>query len=232
MNYEKDSNQVISHYLNDCPLKKFSLEEERKLLTLAKNNDSQARETLILNNIRLVISIAKKYVTDKDVLDDLIQEGCIGIMKAIEKFDLSSPYRFSTYEVFWVKAYISRYVCQNDIIKRPIQVKYIQMQYWKLQQKNPDIELAEAAKQLQVSEKRLKNILDTCFEMELFENLTENNQEQNVINLEQAQSPEIKYLGLERRLQILNLLKKQVFLKNVFKFYCFVMELGSFLLKH
>lgn len=83
-------------------------EEEKFIIYKAKNGDEKARQKLIEHNLRLVVSIAKRYV--KMGLDflDLIQEGNVGLIKAFDKFDLSKDYAFSTYATWWIRHQITR----------------------------------------------------------------------------------------------------------------------------
>ena len=89
-------------------------DEEVAALARAKDaGDEGARQKLIESNLRLVIAFAKHYLWSGLPLDDLIQEGCIGLMRAVEKYDHSLGYRFSTYVVWWIRQAISRAVLQQ-----------------------------------------------------------------------------------------------------------------------
>lgn len=88
-------------------ISKYSLltaEEEKELLLRYKNNgDRKAYDLLINSNLRLVVSVAKAYQNRGIELLDLIQEGTIGLMKAIDKFDISKDFRLSTYAIWWIR---------------------------------------------------------------------------------------------------------------------------------
>ena len=103
---------LISLYLND--IKKYELltkEEEYELLRkIREDKDEDARHLLILSNLRLVISVAKKSMGNGLLLIDLISEGNIGLIKAINKFDYEKGHRFSTYAVWWIKQSIKKAV--------------------------------------------------------------------------------------------------------------------------
>jgi RNA polymerase primary sigma factor len=88
-------------------------EEEIDLSKRAKSGDEKARQRLIQKNLRLVISVAKKYRGTGLPFEDLIQEGNIGLMKAVEKFDPDRGWRFSTYATWWVRQAVQRAVADK-----------------------------------------------------------------------------------------------------------------------
>jgi RNA polymerase primary sigma factor len=85
-------------------------EQEYELARRFKKGDEQARQTLALSNLPFVVAVAKKFANRGASLDDLIQEGNVGLMKAIEHFDPKKNVRFATYAVWWIRAYITRYL--------------------------------------------------------------------------------------------------------------------------
>lgn len=100
---------AINQYLKE--IRQFPLlnaEEERELLNRIQRGDMQAKERLVESNLRLVVSIAKKYQNNGLSLMDLIQEANIGLLTAIDKFEPERGYRFSTYASWWIKQTISR----------------------------------------------------------------------------------------------------------------------------
>jgi len=112
----------IKAYLKDVrniPL--LTAQEEKDLARKIRKGDKQAREKMIKSNLRLVISIAKRYVNLGVALSDLIEEGNIGLMKSVEKFDPDRGFRFSTYSAWWIKQGISRAIIdQGKMIRVPV----------------------------------------------------------------------------------------------------------------
>lgn len=109
--------------------------------------DQYARELLIEGNLKLVLSILKKYMNRSDNLDDLFQIGCIGLMKAIDNFDLSYEVKFSTYAVPMIEGEIKRYLRDNTSLRvsrslKDIAYKSLKYQddYLKTHGRNPDYE--------------------------------------------------------------------------------------------
>ena len=109
-------NNVIEYSRRAAVLSK---EEEYKLITAWRDNRDQVALQKILNSyLRLAVSFAKKYANYGLPLDDLIHEGVLGIMRALEKFDISRDFRLSTYSSWWIRASIQDYILKNWSIVR------------------------------------------------------------------------------------------------------------------
>ena len=114
----------IKVYLNEISqYNLLSKEDEVRYAKAAANGSQEAKNALINHNLRLVVSIAKKYMGRGLTLSDLIQEGNFGLIKATEKYDVDKGFRFSTYATYWIKQSISRAVMdQTRNIRIPIHV--------------------------------------------------------------------------------------------------------------
>ena len=115
-------NDPVRMYLKEIgKISLLSLEEETKLSERIVNGDEEAKNILAESNLRLVVSIAKRYVGRGMLFLDLIQEGNIGLMKAVEKFDSNKVYKFSTYATWWIRQAITRAIAdQARTIRVPV----------------------------------------------------------------------------------------------------------------
>jgi len=115
-----DSVKVYLQQIGKIPLLSYD-EEMAVAKEIKENNSRKAKETLISSNLRLVVSIAKKYIGRGLSFLDLIQEGNMGLMKAAEKFDYTKGYKFSTYATWWIQQSITRGIADKSrIIRLPV----------------------------------------------------------------------------------------------------------------
>ena len=142
----------------------LSFEEEAKLAERILQNDEEAREQLCQANLRLVVSIAKKYVGRGMLFLDLIQEGNMGLIKAVEKFDYTKGYKFSTYATWWIRQAITRAIAdQARTIRIPVHMvetinKLIRTSRHLLQQLGREPSPEEIAKELDMSVEKVMEI--------------------------------------------------------------------------
>ena len=110
-------NKVEICGVNTSKLKVLNEKEKIALLKKAQAGDKQAREELINGNLRLVLSVIQRFTNRGENLDDLFQVGCIGLIKAIDNFDISQDVRFSTYGVPMIIGEIRRYLRDNNSVR-------------------------------------------------------------------------------------------------------------------
>lgn len=107
---------AVKIYMNSMEPDLLTIEEEKELSDAARNGDTDARNKLVSHNLRLVISIAKKYTRLTRSLEflDIIQAGNLGLIKSIDKYDPDLGYRFSTYASWWIRQSIIRTIADED----------------------------------------------------------------------------------------------------------------------
>src|SRR5438105_4829788 len=110
----RNEGEGISHYLRTLGgHRQLTREDEYELSARAHKGDADARRILAECNLPFVVAVARKFQNRGARLDDLVQEGNVGLMKAIEHFDPKKNVRFATYAVWWIRAYITRYLKDN-----------------------------------------------------------------------------------------------------------------------
>lgn len=110
--FTDDAVKTFLSAIGKIPL--LTAEDEKNLSKRAKEGDDKAYDKLVTANLRLVVSVAKKYIGRGMDLDDLIQSGCLGLMTAARKFDSDKGFRFSTYATWWIRQTITRAISDTS----------------------------------------------------------------------------------------------------------------------
>ena len=166
---ENESLDSVNEYFRHLGkiTKEMDREETARLWKLAKEGDQDAKNQIMEMNLRLVIPTAKRFLRPGMELMDLIEEGNLGLLQAIDKFEPEKGYRFSTYAVYWIEQYIRKYIEeQSGSIKIPSHA-WGNLKKWfrawnELKESNGrDPSLNEMAKELNLSARQVKSIMDT-----------------------------------------------------------------------
>jgi RNA polymerase primary sigma factor len=162
-----DDENVLSMYLkeiNQIPL--LTREEEDKYARAAAKDDQYAKDMLVKSNLRFVVNVAKKYQNQGLPLTDLISEGNIGLMNAIERFDVEKGYHFISYAVWWIRQAILKAICEKSrMIRLPLnranELVQIEKARKELQSgKAEDPELKEIARAVNMDESHVLDLIN------------------------------------------------------------------------
>lgn len=168
-------NKVEICGVNTAKLPVISAKKMRELFVVLQNGDLTAREKLIHGNLRLVLSVIQRFNNRGEYVDDLFQVGCIGLMKAIDNFDLAQNVKFSTYAVPMIIGEIRRYLRDNNPIRvsrsmRDIAYKALQVREALVNKYSREPTINEIAKELNLKREEIIFALDAIQEpISLFE---------------------------------------------------------------
>ncbi len=162
-------NKVEICGVNTAKLPVLSAEEKKALFDRILKGDEKAREEFINGNLRLVLSVIQRFNNRGEMVDDLFQVGCIGLIKAIDNFDITQDVQFSTYAVPMIIGEIRRYLRDNNAIRvsrslRDMAYKALQVRERLFGQNNKEPSVSEIAKELGVEREELVMALDSIQE--------------------------------------------------------------------
>jgi RNA polymerase primary sigma factor len=160
------SDEPITIYLREIQKTKLlTAAEERELAARVAQGDRGAREKMIVSNLRLVVNIAKRYMNRGLPFLDLIEEGNLGLIKAVERFELDKECRFSTYATWWIRQSVERaLVNQSRTIRLPVHVsdainRMIRISRELAQKQNREPTVAEVAERLEVQVEEVRRLM-------------------------------------------------------------------------
>ena len=144
--------------VNTAKLKVLKNDETMALLRRVKEGDQSARQELIEGNLRLVLSVIQRFSSRGENADDLFQVGCVGLIKAIDNFDISQPVRFSTYGVPMIIGEIRRYLRDNSAIRVSRSMRDTADRFLTENQREPTVE--QIAKELNIPREEVVFAMD------------------------------------------------------------------------
>ena len=159
------NNKVEICGVNTSKLPLLSKEEKEELFVKIKAGDEEARNKFINGNLRLVLSVIQRFCGRGESADDLFQVGCVGLIKAIDNFDLSQNVQFSTYAVPMIIGEVKRYLRDNNSIRvsrsvRDLAYKVIQFKERYLKENGKEPKIEEIAKELGVEKEEIGFSID------------------------------------------------------------------------
>jgi len=177
---------VYLREINKIPL--LTREEEVELARRAKKGDKEAKDKLIQANLRFVVNVAKKYQNQGLTLSDLISEGNLGLITAVDKFDVDKGYHFISYAVWWIKQSILKAICEKSrMIRLPLNRANELLQIEKVKReigsnKDGEADIEEIADFLDMDKSRINDLINASKEFVSLETPLSSDKDANTIS--------------------------------------------------
>ena len=218
-------NKVEICGVNTSKLPLLSKQEKEELLVKINEGDEEARNTFINGNLRLVLSVIQRFYGRGETADDLFQVGCVGLIKAIDNFDLSQNVQFSTYAVPMILGEIKRYLRDNNSIRvsrsvRDLAYKAIQTKEKMTKEKGREPTIEEIAKELNVEKEEIAFSLDAIQDPVSLQEPVYNDGAESIFLMDQVKDSKntdelwIEKMAIEGALKKLN--EKNIVVKRFF----------------
>jgi RNA polymerase primary sigma factor/RNA polymerase nonessential primary-like sigma factor len=190
----------------------LTFEQEQELGKRVQQGDFKARERMIESNLRLVVSIGKRYMNRGLPFSDIVEEGNIGLIKAVEKFNYARGFRFSTYASWWIRQFIERAIInQGKLIRLPVHVverlnRFLSEVEKQGQELGREPKIHEIAERLKISEKEvteLKQLIRTTYSLDSPINDRTDTYLRDIIEDPAGDSPAKTAEGIRRRQEVM-----------------------------
>ena len=220
-------NKVEICGVNTSKLPLLSKEEKEELLAKIKQGDKEARNQFINGNLRLVLSVIQRFYGRGESADDLFQVGCVGLIKAIDNFDLNQNVQFSTYAVPMIIGEVKRYLRDNNSIRvsrsvRDLAYKAIQIKEKLAKEKGREPTIEEIAKELNVEKEEIAFSLDAIQDPISLQEPVYNDGSESIFLMDQVKDSKnidelwAEKMTIEGALEKLNKKEKTIVVKRFF----------------
>ena len=220
-------NKVEICGVNTSKLPLLSKQEKEELLVKINEGDEEARNTFINGNLRLVLSVIQRFYGRGETADDLFQVGCVGLIKAIDNFDLNQNVQFSTYAVPMIVGEVKRYLRDNNSIRvsrsvRDLAYKAIQAKEKMTKEKGREPTIEEIAKELNVEKEEIAFSLDAIQDPVSLQEPVYNDGAESIFLMDQVKDSKntdelwIEKMAIEGALKKLNEKEKNIVVKRFF----------------
>ena len=207
------ANKVFVCGVNTSTLPKLKTAEMEELMKKVKQGDELARDEFVIANLRLVLSVVQRFYGKKDKSDDMFQVGCVGLMKAIDNFDMGLNVKFSTYAVPMIIGEIKRYLRDNNSIRvsrslRDIAYKALQARETLTRENGKEPKLEEIAEHISLPTKSVAFALDAISDTISLNDPAFDGSSENVHVLDQIADPKCDDDSLNEILSLKSALNK------------------------